>query len=319
VGDAGGPSIGTPDAFRDPTSMVIADRSLYRALPGVLCVQGLLARAQGDDTTQQAATNRFVAAAEPPSDHMDVALGTAGLLLGASMLLEALPPTLEDHGVRALGDTLRERLCGHLGDAAGINGQPADWVGIAHGLTGIIYALLHWSDASSTAPAPGLERGLDHLAALAEPEGRGLCWPTGSGRAAPEHPLSASWCNGTAGFVHLWTAAHRRYGDEAFDRLAERCAWHAYHAPTSDGSLCCGLSGRAYALRCLYKHTGDKSWLLRARELADRAAASMRGTVEPRDSLYDGAVGVAVLATDLHAPQDACMPLFESEGWPPRS
>jgi serine/threonine-protein kinase len=66
------------------------------------------------------------------------------------------------------------------------------------------------------------------------------------------------------------------------------------------------------------KQTGDTSWLLRARQLAESAAASMRGTAASRASLYDGAVGVAVLAADLQAPEHACMPVFESEGWPPR-
>jgi len=311
-------SIETRDAFRDPQGGVLAQRSLYHASPGVFCVQALVARARDDHATQLAATNEFLRAAEPPSDHLDVASGIAGLLLGASMLLEALPPTLEDRGLRALGDMLGDRLCEHLADMSEIHGHPVDSLGVAHGWAGILYALLRWSDASSTTSPPGLARCLDLLAALAEPEGRGLCWPLGPGRAEPEHPLSASWCSGAAGFVHLWTAAHRCYGDEAFERLAERSAWCAYHAPTSDGGLCCGLGGRAYGLLCMYKQTGDTSWLLRARQLAESAAASMRGTAASRASLYDGAVGVAVLAADLQAPEHACMPVFESEGWPPR-
>jgi eukaryotic-like serine/threonine-protein kinase len=35
-----------------------------------------------------------------------------------------------------------------------------------------------------------------------------------------------------------------------------------------------------------------------------------------RDSLYKGDVGVALLAAELEAPHDACMPLFATEGWP---
>jgi serine/threonine-protein kinase len=33
-------------------------------------------------------------------------------------------------------------------------------------------------------------------------------------------------------------------------------------------------------------------------------------------SLYKGDVGLAVLAADLAAPESACLPLFEAEGWP---
>jgi serine/threonine-protein kinase len=69
---------------------------------------------------------------------------------------------------------------------------------------------------------------------------------------------------------------------------------------------------------CLYKHSGEPAWLARAHRLSDYAARSVR--VEPlrRDSLYKGEVGVALLAADLEAPDHACMPFFEAEGWPRR-
>ena len=60
---------------------------------------------------------------------------------------------------------------------------------------------------------------------------------------------------------------------------------------------------------------GGEVWLTRARELADRAAASIERTAESPDSLFKGAVGVAVLAADLAAPETAVFPFFEEEGW----
>jgi eukaryotic-like serine/threonine-protein kinase len=57
---------------------------------------------------------------------------------------------------------------------------------------------------------------------------------------------------------------------------------------------------------------------VRARALADRAVRSVTIESLRRDSLYKGEVGVALLAADLEAPEHACMPLFASEGWPPR-
>jgi hypothetical protein len=43
--------------------------------------------------------------------------------------------------------------------------------------------------------------------------------------------------------------------------------------------------------------------------MTDTVAASVRY------SLYKGALGTALLWADLEQPADACIPMFESEGW----
>ena len=130
--------------------------------------------------------------------------------------------------------------------------------------------------------------------------------------------LQASWCNGAAGFVHLWTLAHRLLGKQHYARMATGAAWAAFEAPQSNGDLCCGLAGRAYGLLNLYKHSGERVWLDRARDLAECAAVVSRASSQRRDGLYQGSVGVALLAADLDHPEQSCMPLFESEGWSAR-
>ena len=45
------------------------------------------------------------------------------------------------------------------------------------------------------------------------------------------------WCNGTAGYVHVWVLAHQALGDERYLRLAERAAWNAFEEA--------GLHGRS--------------------------------------------------------------------------
>ena len=127
-----------------------------------------------------------------------------------------------------------------------------------------------------------------------------------------------SWCNGSPGFVHLWTAAHQMLGAEEYGVLAERVGLDAWESENSIGSLCCGFAGQAYALLNLYKRTDDKTWLHRARAQAQRAARSMLATStgegnERMDSLYKGGLGVAVLAADLEKPEFAAMPFFERE------
>jgi eukaryotic-like serine/threonine-protein kinase len=146
-----------------------------------------------------------------------------------------------------------------------------------------------------------------------------LRWPHEAGAQPLGGALEASWCNGAAGYVYLWTLAHRQIGDETYARLAEMAAWSAYEGhPAAPGDLCCGFAGRAYSLVCLYRHSGERAWLARARRLSEYAAQSVRVESLRRDSLYKGEVGVALLTADLEAPEHACMPLFEAEGWPPR-
>jgi serine/threonine-protein kinase len=181
-------------------------------------------------------------------------------------------------------------------------------LGMAHGWAGILYATLRWCRSAGTARPGNLEARLAELGERAQPWGRGKRWPWG-------RSSMPGWCNGSAGFVHLWTLAHRELGDPAYTALAEAAAWNAWESPAGGGSLCCGLAGRAYALLNLHRHGGGREWLARARDLANRAALEIERSSEREDSLYKGRIGVALLAADLARPETAVMPFFEDEGW----
>jgi serine/threonine-protein kinase len=298
----------------------LGERSLFHHLPGVHAVAALVAGARGDDFSHAAALAAFVAAAEAPGEHFDVAFGRAGLLLACSLLLEALPPAIDDAPLRRLGATL------HAGLAEQVAGQPpiasgghVRSLGAAHGWAGLLFALLRWAETTADPPPGGLAERLDQLARLGQPLGRGTVWPHDAGQSAYANPIAAGWCNGAAGYVPLWTLAHQLTGDDAHARLAQAAAWTAYEDPADTGDLCCGLAGRAYALLNLYRHGAGDAWLARARHLADRAALSVRREALRRDSLYNGEVGVALLAADLDDPLHSCLPLYEGEGWPRRA
>jgi serine/threonine-protein kinase len=125
-----------------------------------------------------------------------------------------------------------------------------------------------------------------------------------------------SWCNGTAGFVHLWLIAERVLGDNGYRELASGAAHDALGPVESGIDLCCGISGRAYALLALHRASGDELWLREARNFALRALRPRMLDTPFALSLYKGAVGPLVLAEELRVPMTASMPLFESEGWP---
>jgi serine/threonine-protein kinase len=123
--------------------------------------------------------------------------------------------------------------------------------------------------------------------------------------------MTVTWCHGTAGYVFLFTLAHRLLGDDRWLQLAELAAWHAWDGPRNNATLCCGTSGRAYALLNFYKHTGATEWLSRARQLANHAASSAAETSTWPNALWKGELGVAVLIADLASPENARMPFFE--------
>jgi serine/threonine-protein kinase len=159
---------------------------------------------------------------------------------------------------------------------------------------------------------------LEELAVLGRPMGRSTLWPEDSRGRPDPGAMSASWCNGAAGLVPLWLAAHDMLGGDRHLARAMASAWTAYEIPhPATADLCCGLAGRAYALAALHRRTADPAWLDRARHLADRAMA-----VEQRDfradSLYKGTVGVALLTEELITPTPAGLPFYEPEGWPGR-
>jgi len=110
--------------------------------------------------------------------------------------------------------------------------------------------------------------------------------------------------------------ASRTLSDPAFLEIAERAAWNAWESEDGYPDLCCGLAGRAYSLLNLYQHDAGEVWLHRAITLVRRALEAAPRLSAPRNSLYKGELGVALLACDIERPDGACMPFFASEGWP---
>ena len=311
------------DAFLSPamdlTAANIGDVSPYHTASGLHVVDGLIAQAFGDLDRCAYAVRRYIAAASAPCAALDLTLGRAGVLIGAALLLDALPPGMTDaaSALRAAGDAaVQELWCRLPPGPAGPRSHLGP--GIAHGWGGILYATLRWSRAAGTPVPAAFPERLGELAAWATPLGRGVHWPLQLSPGIPQPEDVPGWCNGPAGLVHLWTLSHRSFGRDKYLELARASAWSAWEAPGAFPDLCCGLAGRAYALLNLYRHTGDAEWLERARVLGGRAHAALRrgGRFAHPLSLFKGEPGIVLLGADLAAPEAACMPFFESEGWP---
>jgi serine/threonine protein kinase len=288
--------------------------SPYHTASGVHCAQALIAHAMGDGPAQQGEIEHFIAASVAPCPDLDLTLGRSSSLLAASLLRDTAP---DNDKLLAFGNA---RLAGIWEE---VNAFPpirdfADisYLGIAHGWAGILYATMRWAEVSGMAMPASLRERLDQLAKLAEHTGRGIRWPVYTESRSPKlEPYMAGWCHGSAGYVHLWMLAHRMFRDERYLTLAEGATWNAWEEPDANGSLCCGLAGRAYALLNVHRATGESEWLRRARHLGNKAAVGIRSRDVPVDSLYKGEIGIAVLAADLSKPEWSSMPFFEAEGW----
>jgi len=262
---------------------------------------------------------------------MDLTLGRSGTLLASAILIEAAGTDLETSKLlRSCGDTVMWRVWEQLNCQASLaDGPSIGHLGVAHGWSGMAYAAMRWCQATTQSLPPGVEERLQQVAEFAEPGRRGCRWPwlipTRNTRQGSAY--MPGWCNGTAGYVHVWVLAHQTFGDERYLQLAQRAAWNTYDEPDSAGGLCCGLAGRAYGLLCLYKYTQEREWLIRATNLAGRALTSRHHSRTPvpsyrsaaleegRNSLYKGELGLALLLADLSSPHESWMPFFEPQGW----
>jgi eukaryotic-like serine/threonine-protein kinase len=302
------------DAFHNDqleiTPEVIGRISPYHTVSGVHVIRASIAQALGDPVTNHEAVTAFRAASLAPCDGLDLVLGRSGTLLACALLLKS-----NDAGelVRELGDSTLQSIWDEVDQMPPVSqGVDIPHLGMAHGWAGVLYATLRWCHTSRTALPQGVSARLTELAALAEPSGRGSRWPVLSpaASASGRDEFMSGWCNGSAGYVHLWALASEVLDDDAFLTLASRAGWHAWEETRSVGQLCCGLGGQAYALRALYRHTGDGAWAPRAHRLAERASTAA-GSDEFPDSLFKGKAGIAVLIADLDEPDDARMPFFE--------
>ena len=310
------------------TPEIVGQIAPYHTLSGVYAVQALVSHAMCDVASRATALEGFIAASQKPCGNLDLALGRSGTLLVGSLLLDTFGDgdMLPSGPLVAFGNQTMESVWQEIDKQPPIReGAVITYPGIAHGWAGILYAALCWHESSASELPSRLEERLQQLMECAEPSGRGVRWPwvLAQGRQGRPASYMPGWCNGTAGHIFLWTAAHRVFQDDAYLRLAEKAAWHAWESTNSISNLCCGFAGQAYGLLNLYKHTGETLWLERARDLASRAAAwdtdNYTAFKMAPESLYKGEMGVAVLAAELSSPEAACMPFFEPEGWPSRS
>jgi serine/threonine-protein kinase len=289
------------------TEATVGAVSLYHGPPGPLMVRALVSAALGATgeflMLRKCFIESFSAHGAPP----DLVMGSAGHLLGLSLI---------DLAANTLGLACTEHahvLDGALADAlrsgAFIHPSERRYLGIAHGVAGVLFARLSSVVARRTQPPAELISALDQLAAakITKPDNSAR-WPIVLGA----NESWTGWCHGSAGYVHLWALAFDAGCGDRFLNLAIAAGLDSWrNRNPSIAHLCCGLGGQAYAMLRLYRLTGDEVWVTRAVQLASQAAAR-NGKPDMRPySLFKGSLGIALLADDLEHPDRALFPVFD--------
>ena len=183
-------------------------------------------------------------------------------------------------------------------------GTPDRLLGPAHGLVGIVHALLQVESGWSESLPREAAEVLAHEAIVED----GLAtWPAGAGGPlAPASGIRLQWCHGAPGMV----ATAAPYLDEELLLAGAELTWRAgAHREEKGPGLCHGTSGNGYALLKTFERTGDELWLDRARRFAVHALAQAEAA-PGRYSLFTGGLGVALFAAGC-LDADARFPILD--------
>ncbi|KAG2440138.1 hypothetical protein HXX76_004251 [Chlamydomonas incerta] len=291
------------------------------------------------------------------SENDEYLYGRAGYLQGAQLLNAAIGPgTIPDEIIEGVateilesGREMAERLRWRRTDTPAPplfymwpqreRGEP--YLGAAHGLMGILFALLHCGPAIVEENRQELRASLAYVASHEKDApgcgARGGHYPTKMAVSPPDPAEEAGaaktlvhWCHGAPGAVFLWCKAHEVFGDVGYLAAARRAGevvWQLGLLRKGHG-LCHGTSGNAYALLALHRATGGEEaavWLHRARQFAGHvSSAEGRSVFDTPDrplSLFEGRAGALCLLADLLADdggsRGARFPAFELPPPPP--
>lgn len=224
---------------------------------------------------------------------LDFALGAPGLLTLCAEI-HAMHGSPE---LTTAADALATRIWRAAREACFGEARPRlAYLGMAHGWSGLLQGLLRWSECRASAVSVSeLGEGLEKLAELRIPDGRGARWPIEIGGVGH----MAGWCHGVAGMVALWLTAWRVLGDARYLELALDAGYRVADCPESNGTLCCGRAGQALSLLSLFEATGDHAWLARAEHLAQTAFLLPLPREEHHVSLMKGKLGMVLAMAEV--------------------
>ncbi|KAK1288243.1 hypothetical protein QJS10_CPB19g01386 [Acorus calamus] len=185
--------------------------------------------------------------------------------------------------------------------------------GAVHGLAGILHVLLHFP--LSAVDAEDVKGTLRYMVRNRFP--RTGNYPSSEGN--PRDRL-VSWAHGATGVAIVLCKAAQVFPN---DREFRDAAIEAGEVVWKEGlvtkvGLSDGVCGNAYAFLSLYRMTGERLYLDRAKAFAgflyDNAPKLIvppGGSIEQKYSLFQGLAGIACLMFDMASPENSRFPGFE--------
>lgn len=299
--------------------------------PGIDAVLAVLSQEMGIDNSTH--LNAFKGCAEPllqpdplgrGSDEMLV--GRAGYILGALWLkdclgTEVIPPAQ----MFALCDTVvrsGRAYSEHVKSPCPLMYQyhGTEYLGAAHGLSGILQALLSVPGYFNHNPSAekDVKASVDYFLSLQNDEGNFPCATdeTGARERPPEKSL-IHWCHGAPGVVYLLARAYQVWKEQRYvDALKKgaECVWNKGLLKKGPG-ICHGVAGSGYVFLLLYRLTQDTLYLYRAEKfgefLFDEVFQAEARQPDRPLSLYEGLSGTVCYLLDLAEPDKAAFPFSD--------
>lgn len=186
------------------------------------------------------------------------------------------------------------------------------YLGAAHGLSGIIYLMLHASKYLSRSELNDLVRPTVDYLVLARYSSGNFKSSLGS-----DSDRLIQWCHGAPGFTHLFCKAYEVFQDEKYLNLALECGEVVWEKGLlrKGYSICHGISGNAYTFLELFQTTKDDKHLYRAIKFAEWCMESNAAHEEHRPdnpiSLFEGIIGRLYFLQDMKNPMEAKFPAYD--------
>lgn len=293
------------------TSDKIPETSLFYSLNGVYFIQAIINMANGDYTGLKIYLEKWINTIEYNINNFDLMFGMSGILLGCAFLHKNTYENIlySKNDLIKVATNIRSVLINFLDDdfARSSSERKIKYNGIAHGLAGIIYAIIQWDLAIGANLDKKLEFHFNELLNRAERINEGICWRIKQNKSGE---FATGWCNGTAGYIFLITQMFQLTKKEEYLEKAVICGTSIIRQEIISSDLCCGLSGSGYALLNLYKIDQNNIWLDKSLEYCSKALDRIHYNSLKFSSLFKGIPGVALFAIELDLPMKASFPIF---------
>jgi len=240
-------------------------------------------------------------------------VGRAGYLSGAFFINRISPHLIEPQIIENIGSILLES--GRNYSSANNSGIPLiyqyhgkEYLGAAHGLCAILWALLH---IPKFANQNDVKSSIDAYMNLQDSSGN---FPT---KWSNRENKLVHWCHGSPGAFYLFAKAFKVYGEAKYLDACRRCCdsiWERGLLLKGPG-ICHGIAGNGYAFLVMFKLTCEKKYLYQAGKFMEFLMESKFKKYASKPdrpySLYEGLAGTVCFLVDLLNPHEASFPFME--------